>query len=115
MTTTVSTVAPVHHLPARPSAEPAHVQVCHYCDELFVPTKDPSGDGSAWDLDDAEQHCCDDCHCPKCLIGHYPNQDCPAAPDPADGDTVAREEAAAYGDPDALYDALTDARLGDCE
>lgn len=115
MTATVSELAPVHHLPVRRSADPARVLVCRYCDETFVPTPDPSGDGSVWDRDANEQPCCDDCHCPKCLTGHYPDQDCPAAPEPADRDTVAREEAAVYGNPDAAYDALREPCLDDCE
>lgn len=104
--------APVLHLLVGDGTKPALVQVCHYCVEPFTPTRDP-GDGSLWDVDDHGRHCCNDCHCPKCLIGHYPDQDCPAAPDPAaDQDVIDREEATVYGDPDARYDAPC---LGDCD
>jgi hypothetical protein len=91
------------------------VQVCHYCGTTFLPVKDPQ-DGSLWDVDDAGEHCCDDCHCPTCLTGHYPDHTCPAALEPADRDhdIVAREEAL-YGDPDALYDTRTDGCLGDSD
>lgn len=108
MATIVCAPAPVLHLVASDGTKPAPMPVCHYCDEPFTPTRDP-GDGSLWDLDDQGRHCCNDCHCPKCLTGHYPDQDCPAAPDPpADQNIVDREEATVYGDPDAPC-------LGDCD
>lgn len=107
MTTTVVDVvpvlAPVLHLPARPSVDPAPVQDCHYCELPFEPTPDPDG-GEPWDLDELGRHCCDTCYCssPNCLVGHYPDQVCPSAPEPAD-DIADREAAAVYGDPDAVY------------
>lgn len=112
MTVVVPDVAPVLHLPARLSVKPARMQVCHYCVTTFEPQRDPDS-GDLWDLDEPGNPCCDDCYCPNCMTGHYPDQDCPSAPDPAD-DIAAREEAA-YGDPDALYDARVDACLGDHE
>lgn len=117
MTTIVCPPAPVVPLPTGRGDHPAPVRVCHYCVETFQPTRDRQ-DGSLWDIDDSGQHCCNDCHCPTCLIGHHPDQTCPATLEPAgraiDDDIVAREETAVYGDPDARYDALTDALAEAC-
>lgn len=112
MTTIVTRVAPVLHLPVRRSTQPAPVRDCDYCELPFEPTRDPANGNLLWDVDERGNHCCDDCHCAKCMTGHHPDQDCPSAPDPADP-IAAREEAAVYGDPDALYDALTDTCLDD--
>lgn len=107
-------LAPVTQLLIRPAVEPAPVQVCHYCLTPFTPTRDPD-DGSLWDLDDQDKHCCDDCYCPKCTRGHHPDQSCPATLEPTDREIVVGDEAAVYGDPDARYDAHVDMLLGDCE
>lgn len=115
MSTNVLDARPVLHPQPRPGADPAPVRACHYCLDEFTPTCDPK-DGSLWDLDDNGKHCCNDCHCSTCLTGHQPDQTCPAALEPADRDIVAREEAAVYGeDPDARYDAMVEACLGDSD
>lgn len=119
MTTTLPAPAAVIQLPARPSTDPAPVRIvtCHYCTDTFTPTPDPDG-GPAWDVDsngDGE-HCCDGCFCssPTCLVGHHPDQPCPALLALPDEDIVAREEDAVYGDPDRFHDARVEHRFEAC-
>lgn len=113
MTTTISVIysqiAPVTDLLTRLPVDPAPVQVCHYCRNEFEPTRDP-GDGSPWDLDDTNHHCCDDCYCATCTTGHLPDQSCPATLFADGPDTVDRDEHAVYDDPDARYDAYVENR-----